>query len=102
MAHIAIVGANIGGLLPTCEFAMIMDTDLRKRRIRDCMPMTFVTITAPRIPPRNITWARMGKWVHWSKIAFEKYFLFNIKRGSTEPLFQKLALRVMGLNRLKD
>lgn len=59
-------------------------------------------IAVPQIPPRNITWAKMGKWVHWSKIAFEKYFLFNIKRGSTEPLFQKLALRVMGLNRLKD
>jgi sulfide:quinone oxidoreductase len=59
-------------------------------------------IAAPQIPPRNITWAKQGKWVHWSKVAFEKYFLFNIKRGSTEPLFQKLALRVMGLNRLKD
>ncbi len=59
-------------------------------------------IAVPQIPPRNITWAKQGKWVHWSKIAFEKYFLFNIKRGSTEPLFQKLMLKVMGLNRLKD
>jgi len=59
-------------------------------------------IAVPQIPPRNITWAKRGKWVHWSKIAFEKYFLFNIKRGSTEPLFQKLMLKVMGLNRLKD
>ena len=59
-------------------------------------------IAVPQIPPRNITWAKMGKWVHWSKVAFEKYFIFNMKRGSTEPLFQKLALKVMGLNRLKD
>ncbi len=59
-------------------------------------------IAVPQIPPRNITWAKKGKWVHWSKIAFEKYFIFNIKRGSTDPLFQKLALKVMGLNRLKD
>lgn len=28
---------------PAYEFAMIMDTDLRKRRIRDKVPMTFVT-----------------------------------------------------------
>lgn len=51
---------------------------------------------------RNITWAKKGKWVHWSKVAFEKYFIYNMKRGSTDPLFQKLALKVMGLNRLKD
>ena len=59
-------------------------------------------IAVPQIPPRNVTWAKKGKWVHWSKVAFEKYFIFNIKRGSTDPLFQKLALKVMGLNRLKD
>ena len=59
-------------------------------------------IAVPQIPPRNITWAKMGKWVHWSKVAFEKYFIYNMKRGSTDPLFQKLALKVMGLNRLKD
>jgi len=59
-------------------------------------------IAVPQIPPRNITWAKKGKWVHWSKVAFEKYFIFNMKRGSTDPLFQKLALKVMGLNRLKD
>ena len=59
-------------------------------------------IAVPQIPPRNITWAKMGKWVHWSKVAFEKYFIWNMKRGSTEPLFQKLAFKVMGINRLKD
>ena len=59
-------------------------------------------IAVPQIPPRNITWAKMGKWVHWSKVAFEKYFIWNMKRGNTDPLFQKLALKVMGLNRLKD
>jgi sulfide:quinone oxidoreductase len=59
-------------------------------------------IAVPQIPPRNVTWAKKGKWVHWSKVAFEKYFIFNIKRGSTDPLFQKLMLKVMGLNRLKD
>jgi len=59
-------------------------------------------IAIPQIPPRNVTWAKQGKWVHWSKVAFEKYFIFNMKRGSTDPLFQKLALKVMGLNRLKD
>jgi sulfide:quinone oxidoreductase len=59
-------------------------------------------IALPQIPPRNVTWAKKGKWVHWAKAAFERYFIWNMKRGTTEPLYQKLALRVMGVNRLKD
>ena len=37
----AVQGASCYG--PAYEFAMIMDSDLRKRRIRDKVPMTFVT-----------------------------------------------------------
>jgi len=37
----AVQGASCYG--PAYEFAMIMDTDLRKRKIRDKVPMTFVT-----------------------------------------------------------
>jgi sulfide:quinone oxidoreductase len=37
----AVQGASCFG--PAYEFAMIMDTDLRQRRIRDKVPMTFVT-----------------------------------------------------------
>jgi sulfide:quinone oxidoreductase len=37
----AVQGASCYG--PAYEFAMIMDTDLRKRRIRDRVPMTYVT-----------------------------------------------------------
>ncbi|TCS70033.1 sulfide-quinone oxidoreductase [Sulfuritortus calidifontis] len=59
-------------------------------------------LALPQIPPRNVTWFKTGKWVHWAKVAFEKYFIWNMKRGSTEPLFQKLALRIIGLNRLKE
>ena len=58
-------------------------------------------IALPQIPPRNVTWAKQGKWVHWAKAAFEKYFIWNMKRGATEPLYQKLALKIMGVGRLK-
>ena len=37
----AVQGASCYG--PAYEFAMIMDTDLKKRKIRDRVPMTFVT-----------------------------------------------------------
>jgi len=59
-------------------------------------------IALPQIPPRNVTWAKQGKWVHWAKAFFEKYFIWNMKRGATEPLYQKLALRIMGVGRLKN
>ncbi|MAF99901.1 MAG: pyridine nucleotide-disulfide oxidoreductase [Acidiferrobacteraceae bacterium] len=58
-------------------------------------------IAVPQIPPRNLTWFKRGRWVHWAKVIFEKYFIRNMKRGSTEPLYQRLACRLMGLNRLR-
>ncbi len=58
-------------------------------------------IALPQIPPRNVTWARRGRWVHWAKVLFEKYFIRNMKKGTTEPLYQKYALRLMGIDRLK-
>jgi len=58
-------------------------------------------IALPQIPPRNVTWFKTGKWVHWSKIAFEKYFLRKMRKGVSEPIFEKWALRLMGIARLK-
>jgi sulfide:quinone oxidoreductase len=58
-------------------------------------------IAIPQIPPRNVTWFKKGKWVHWAKIAFEKYFLRKMKKGVSEPLFEKWALKMIGIGRLK-
>ena len=43
-------------------------------------------VALPQIPPRNVTWAKVGKWVHLAKIAFEKYFMMKIRLGNTEPV----------------
>ena len=58
-------------------------------------------IAQPQIPPRNVTWFKKGKWVHWSKIMFEKYFLYKMRRGVSEPLFEKLALKLIGIAKLQ-
>ncbi len=58
-------------------------------------------VALPQIPPRNVNWFREGKWVHLAKIAFEKYFLRKMKKGTTEPLYEKYILGVMGLKKLK-
>ncbi|MDD3761761.1 MAG: FAD/NAD(P)-binding oxidoreductase [Nevskiales bacterium] len=62
--------------------------------------MAFVAL--PQIPPRNTTWAKHGKWVHWAKIAFEKYFISKMKSGNTEPLYEKYILKALGIVRLTD
>ncbi|MHB0952910.1 MAG: NAD(P)/FAD-dependent oxidoreductase [Allorhizobium sp.] len=58
-------------------------------------------VAQPQIPPRNVNWASQGKWVHTAKIGFEKYFLHKIKSGHSEPFYEKLALQVLGIDKLK-
>jgi len=58
-------------------------------------------VALPQIPPRNVTWARQGRWVHLAKIAFEKYFLRKMRTGSTEPVYEKYVLKALGILRLK-
>ena len=55
----------------------------------------------PQIPPRNTNWSGSGKWVHWAKIGFEKYYLRKIKQGKVEPFFERYAMRLMGVQKLK-
>ncbi|WP_369742736.1 hypothetical protein AB8S08_10820 [Pseudidiomarina sp. PP-1MA] len=59
-------------------------------------------LAVPQNPPRNRNWTGSGKWVHLAKIAFEKYFMFKVKRGTSEPVYERIALKFMGVERLKD
>jgi sulfide:quinone oxidoreductase len=59
-------------------------------------------VALPQIPPRNVTWAKKGKWVHLGKIAFEKYFLHKVKSGSVTPVYETYVLKALGVERLKD
>ncbi|KAF1711378.1 pyridine nucleotide-disulfide oxidoreductase [Pseudoxanthomonas kalamensis DSM 18571] len=58
-------------------------------------------VALPQIPPRNVTWAKVGKWVHLAKIAFEKYFMMKIKSGNTEPIYEKYVLKLLGIVRTR-
>ena len=55
----------------------------------------------PQIPPRNVTWSSEGKWVHLAKIGFEKYFMRKVRKGISEPYYEKLMLKLMGVVRIK-
>jgi sulfide:quinone oxidoreductase len=57
-------------------------------------------VALPQIPPRNVNWFKKGKWVHVAKIAYEKYFLYKMKTGSSEPIYEKHVLKLLGIERL--
>ena len=59
-------------------------------------------VALPQIPPRNVNWFKKGKWVHLAKVAFEKYFLRKMKKGTSEPIYEKYILKQLGIERLKD
>lgn len=59
-------------------------------------------LAQPQNPPRNKNWSSEGKWVHWAKIGFEKYFLHKVRRGQSEPYFERAIMRMTNVTRLKN
>jgi sulfide:quinone oxidoreductase len=59
-------------------------------------------VALPQIPPRNVNWFSEGKWVHLAKVAFERYFMGKMRRGSSEPLYEKYMLKALGIVKLKS
>lgn len=58
-------------------------------------------VALPQIPPRNVTWSKKGRWVHLAKVAFEKYFLRKMKKGVSEPFYEKMILDAMHITKLE-
>jgi len=59
-------------------------------------------VALPQIPPRNVSWFSQGKWVHLAKIAFEKFYMRKIKKGTSEHIFEKMVMSSLGIMKLKD
>ena len=59
-------------------------------------------VAQPQIPPRNVNWSSTGKWVHLAKVGFEKYFIRKIKKGTSEPFYEALAMKSLGIDKLKE
>ena len=58
-------------------------------------------VALPQIPPRNVNWSSRGYWVHAAKVGFEKYFLRKVRTGASEPGYERLAMKLLGINRLR-
>jgi sulfide:quinone oxidoreductase len=40
--------------------------------------------------------------VHLAKVGFEKYFLSKIRQGRSETVYERLALDLLGIDKLKE
>lgn len=58
-------------------------------------------VAQPQLPPRNINWSSRGWWVHVAKLAFEKFFIYKIRRGTCEPFYERWGLQMLGIRKLK-
>jgi sulfide:quinone oxidoreductase len=58
-------------------------------------------VAQPQIPPRNVNWSAEGKWVHLAKIGFEKYFIGKVRKGESEPFYEKFVMDTLGIHKLK-
>ena len=59
-------------------------------------------VAKPQIPPRNVNWAKDGKWVHKAKVAFEKMFLARVRKGKASSSFETVAASLLKVHKLKD
>ncbi|MGC2777020.1 MAG: FAD/NAD(P)-binding oxidoreductase [Bradyrhizobium sp.] len=59
-------------------------------------------LAQPQIPPRNVNWSSKGEWVHYAKVAFEKYFLRKMRRGTSEPFYEKFLLDRLNIAKIKE
>ena len=59
-------------------------------------------VALPQIPPRNVNWFSEGRWVHLAKVAFEKYFIRKMKKGTSEPVYERLVMHALGIRKLKS
>ena len=49
-----------------------------------------------------MNWSSKGDWVHLAKVAFEKYFLRKIRRGESEPFYERFLMAKLNIRRLKE
>ncbi|SEP78522.1 NAD(P)/FAD-dependent oxidoreductase [Thalassovita taeanensis] len=59
-------------------------------------------LAMPQNPPRNVNWTSQGRWVHWAKLAFEWYFISKIRKGVSEPYYERMAMKMLKITKIKE
>ncbi|MGC9208123.1 hypothetical protein [Acidithiobacillus sp.] len=84
---------NLDKVLPTLNAVCIADMG----------DSGLVFVALPQTKPRRVDWFTEGRWVHLAKVAFEKYFIHKMKTGHSEPTYEYLTFRLLGITRtMKD
>jgi NADH dehydrogenase FAD-containing subunit len=60
-----------------------------------------IFLTLPQMPPRQTDLTMERKIGTMAKMAFEKYFLFKIQTGDTDPYYEKHLLHLIGVDRVE-
>jgi sulfide:quinone oxidoreductase len=94
-AIVANIAAELRGEPPTAQASM------NAICLADAGDDGLAFVALPELPPRNVTWAKKGKWVHLAKVAFEKYFLHKVRSGNTDPVYERYVLKLLGIERLQ-
>ena len=55
-----------------------------------------------RIPPRNVNRSSSGKWLHLAKPGFGKHFIRKLRKGTSQPFSESLAMKVHGIDKLNE
>ena len=58
-------------------------------------------LAMPQNPPRNLNWSSKGRWVHWGKLLFEWYFIRKIRKGVSEPFYEKAIMNMLKITKIK-
>ena len=91
---------NIGALLRDREPAT--QPTLNAICLADFGDTGVAFLAEPQIPPRNVNWSSKGQWVHLAKVAFEKYFLRKVRRGESEPFYERFLLEKLNIRKIKE
>ena len=46
--------------------------------------------------------SRASLAVHLAKVGFEKYFIRKLRKGVSEPFYESLAMKALGIDKLKE
>jgi sulfide:quinone oxidoreductase len=96
------VAHNLAGELGAIAAAPVTPT-LEAICMADFGDTGILFVANPVLPDRLTgkrrgAFAARGRWVSWSKIAFEKFFLTKMRWGMSVPWFERLGLRMLGLS----
>jgi sulfide:quinone oxidoreductase len=91
--------ANIGALLR--GEAPVSEATWNAICLADFGDSGVAFVAQPQMPPRNMNWSSKGRWVHYAKIAFEKYFMRKISRGDSEPFYERMMMEALQLRKVK-